>query len=55
MAMIDSQLRTSGVTERRLLAAFADVPRELFVAEGRKSVAYVDDLQPLASGQRFIL
>ena len=54
MAMIDSQLRTSGVTERRLLAAIADVPREMFVAEGRKSVAYVDDLQPLTS-QRFIL
>ena len=55
MAMIDSQLRSSGVTERRLIAAFADVPREIFVAEGRKAVAYVDDLQPLASGQRFIL
>lgn len=55
MAMIDSQLRTSGVTERRLLAAIAEVPREIFVADGRKPVAYVDDLQPLASGQRFIL
>lgn len=53
--MIDSQLRTSGVTERRLLAAIAEVPREIFVADGRKPVAYVDDLQPLASGQRFIL
>ncbi|MGV3575568.1 MAG: protein-L-isoaspartate O-methyltransferase family protein [Devosia sp.] len=55
MAMIDSQLRSSGVTERRLIAAFLDVPRELFVAEGRKSVAYVDDLQPLGAGKRFIL
>lgn len=53
--MIDSQLRASGVTERRLIAAFSEVPREMFVAEGRKSVAYVDDLQPLASGKRFIL
>lgn len=53
--MIDSQLRSSGVTERRLIAAFLDVPRELFVAEGRKSVAYVDDLQPLGAGKRFIL
>lgn len=55
MAMIDSQLRTSGVTERRLISAFSDVPREMFVADGRKTVAYVDDLQPLASGRRFIL
>lgn len=55
MAMIDSQLRTSGVSERRLLSAFAEVPRELFVAEGRQAVAYVDDVQPLASGKRFLL
>lgn len=53
--MIDSQLRSSGVTERRLIASFSDVPREMFVAEGRKPVAYVDDLQPLAAGKRFIL
>ena len=45
MAMIDSQLRTSGVTERRLLAAISAVPREIFVADGRKPVAYVDDLE----------
>lgn len=55
MAMIDSQLRTSGVTERLLLSAVAEVPREMFVAEGRKAVAYVDDLQPLGSGERFLL
>lgn len=55
MAMIDSQLRSSGVTERRLLAAILEVPREIFVAEGRKSVAHVDDLQPLSAGKRFIL
>lgn len=55
MAMIDSQLRSSGVTERRLLSAFAGTPRELFVAEARKSVAYVDDLQPLPFGKRFLL
>ena len=53
--MIDSQLRTSGVMDRRLLGAMADMPREMFVAEGRKSVAYVDDLQPLGAGRRFIL
>lgn len=53
--MIDSQLRSSGVTERRLLAAVLEVPREIFVAEGRRSVAHVDDLQPLAGGKRFIL
>lgn len=53
--MIDSQLRSSGVTERRLLSAILEVPREIFVAEGRRSVAHVDVLQPLAGGKRFIL
>lgn len=53
--MVDSQLRTSGVMDRRLLSAMSAMPREIFVAEARKAVAYVDDLQPLASGQRFLL
>lgn len=55
MTMIDSQLRSSGVTERRLLSSILEVPREIFVAEGRRSVAHVDDLQPLAGGKRFML
>lgn len=53
--MIDSQLRTSGVLDRQVLGAMAELPREMFVAEGRRSVAYVDDLQPLGTGGRFIL
>ncbi|MBN9335813.1 protein-L-isoaspartate O-methyltransferase [Devosia sp.] len=53
--MIDSQLRPSGVIDRRVLSVMADVPRELFVAATRRGVAYVDDLQPLASGQHFLL
>lgn len=53
--MIDSQLRSSGVMDRLLLKAMSEVPRELFVAEGRKPVAYVDDLQPLGIGRRFFL
>lgn len=54
MAMIDSQLRTSGVMDRDILSAMADIPREIFVAEHRRPVAYVDDLQPLPFG-RFLL
>lgn len=41
-AMIDSQLRTSGVSDARLLAAFASVPREMFVDKSLTGVAYVD-------------
>jgi protein-L-isoaspartate(D-aspartate) O-methyltransferase len=55
MAMIDSQLRAGGVMDRGLLSAMSEVPRELFVADGRKAVAYVDDLQPLVAGRRFLL
>jgi protein-L-isoaspartate(D-aspartate) O-methyltransferase len=55
LAMIDSQLRPSGVAEARLLRAFAEVPREKFVSENRRAVAYVDDLQPVGGQGRFIL
>lgn len=43
--MVDNQVRTSGVTEHRLLSRLGIVPRELFVAEGRRPVAYIDDVQ----------
>lgn len=45
--MVDNQLRTSGITDRRLLAAMGEVPRERFVPEARQSLAYIDDVQPL--------
>jgi protein-L-isoaspartate(D-aspartate) O-methyltransferase len=41
-AMVDNQLRTNGITDRRILAAMGEVPRELFVPEARRSLAYVD-------------
>lgn len=41
-AMLDHQLRTSDITDRRLLAAMGRVPREEFVPEARRSLAYID-------------
>ena len=41
-AMIDSQLRTSGVNEEYILARMMAVPREDFVPEDKSSLAYVD-------------
>jgi protein-L-isoaspartate(D-aspartate) O-methyltransferase len=41
-AMVDSQLRTIGVTDPALVEAIAFVPREEFVPEAAKSTAYVD-------------
>lgn len=54
--MVDNQLRTSGVTEHRLLARMAAIPRELFVAANRRPVAYIDDVQWLGepSARRFM-
>jgi protein-L-isoaspartate(D-aspartate) O-methyltransferase len=53
--MVDNQLRTHHVTERRILAVMGRVPRELFVPDSRKSIAYIDDTQPLgATGARFM-
>ena len=52
--MVDNQLRTHHVTERRILAAMGRVPRELFVPEARRPLAYIDDTQPLGAGSRFM-
>src|SRR5262245_3231662 len=41
--MVDSQLKTEGVTDPVVLAAFGDVPRERFVPERLKPLAYVDN------------
>ncbi len=47
--MVESQLRTDRVTDAALLEAFEQVPRELFVPEELRGVAYVDE--DLAVGQ----
>lgn len=49
--MIESQIRTNKVTDERVLAAIAKIPRELFVPERLQSVAYVDDDLPLGGGR----
>jgi protein-L-isoaspartate(D-aspartate) O-methyltransferase len=49
-AMIDSQLRTSGVNEEFVLRRMAEVPRENFVPAAARGVAYVDRAIPLAGG-----
>jgi protein-L-isoaspartate(D-aspartate) O-methyltransferase len=42
-AMVDNQLRTSSITDRRLLTVMGELPRELFVPESRKDLAYIDE------------
>jgi protein-L-isoaspartate(D-aspartate) O-methyltransferase len=41
-AMIDSQLRPTGVNDMRVIEAFMPVPRETFVPLAQRGLAYVD-------------
>lgn len=50
-AMIDCQLRVSGVSEEPVLAAMASVPRENYVPESARAYAYIDRAVPLANGR----
>jgi protein-L-isoaspartate(D-aspartate) O-methyltransferase len=50
-AMIDSQLRVSGINDPAILAAFLAVPREDFVPEARRPVAYADRAVALGAGE----
>ena len=50
-AMIDSQLRTSGVNEPFVLARMGTVPREDFVPEEQRAAAYADRAVRLPGGR----
>jgi protein-L-isoaspartate(D-aspartate) O-methyltransferase len=49
-AMIDSQLRTSGVTAPAVIAAMAALPRERYVPGPARDSAYIDRALPLRDG-----
>jgi protein-L-isoaspartate(D-aspartate) O-methyltransferase len=49
-AMVDGQIRTSDVTDPRLIAAMLDVPREAFVPQNLAALAYADRDLPLDRG-----
>lgn len=50
-AMTDRQLRVSGINDAAILAAFLAVPREDFVPEARRAVAYADRAIALDNGE----
>jgi protein-L-isoaspartate(D-aspartate) O-methyltransferase len=52
--MIDSQIRTSKVTDSAVIAALAGLPRELFVADSHRKLAYIDRPVPLGAGRRMM-
>ena len=49
--MVEHQLRRRGITDERVLEAMGRVPRELFVPEGVRELAYEDGALPIGYGQ----
>jgi protein-L-isoaspartate(D-aspartate) O-methyltransferase len=52
LQMVNGQLRTGGVVDKVVLAAFLEVARQHFVAPGREPLAYLDRELP-ARGAKF--
>ena len=49
--MVDNQLRTSNIVDRRLLGVMGRIPRELFLPDQRRELAYIDEAHPLGGGR----
>lgn len=49
--MVETQLRSRGIADQRVLDVMLDVPREAFVPEARPDVAYADAALPIQAGQ----
>src|SRR6201992_1038963 len=49
--MVEKQLRARGIEDERGLAALGSVPREDFVPERRRELAYADAALPIGSEQ----
>ena len=49
--MVERQLRRRGIRDERVLAAMARVPRDLFVPEHLRHLAYEDGALPIGHGQ----
>ncbi len=56
--MVDCQVRPSDVTDIRIIDAMLDVPREVFVPQHQRPLAYLDldlDVSDGASAKRFLI
>ncbi len=52
--MLESQIRTNDVTDKRIQSAIMEVPRECFVPKSKRSLAYSDRYIDIGSG-RFMM
>jgi protein-L-isoaspartate(D-aspartate) O-methyltransferase len=56
--MVDGQVRTSDVTDSRILDAMQELPRENFVPDDKRALAYLDldlDVAPAGRARRFLI
>jgi len=56
--MVDGQVRPSDVTDIRIIEAMLEVPREAFVPEDRRALAYLDrdlDVSEAGAAKRFLI
>src|SRR5690606_30235173 len=51
----DGQVRTTDVTDTAILSAMLTVPREEFVSDNRRALAYIDEDIELATSGRFLM
>lgn len=49
--MVENQVRTNKVTDPLVIAAMEEVPRELFLPEAKRGIAYVDEDIPVGDGR----
>jgi protein-L-isoaspartate(D-aspartate) O-methyltransferase len=49
--MVESQVRPSDITDRRIVRAMLEVPRERFVPKAFAPIAYIDGPVPVVAGQ----
>src|SRR5512143_4376635 len=52
--MVQNQIRTNRVTNPLIIAAVSELPREQFVPDGLRGIAYVDEDVPLGGGRYLI-
>lgn len=53
--MVDSQILPNRVTDERLIAVLSEIPREKFVPESRRPLAYADESVPLEEGRYLMM
>ena len=56
--MVDGQVRTSDVTDARILDAMLAIPREMFVPENKRALAYLDldlDVSEAGAAKRYLI